>query len=228
MSFVKIDPDDPRKSGLPKKLSPKMQQALRMVTAGKHPREAAKEVGVSYAYLKNVLSASIGHAEKDRLKSVIDAQFADRMAAEASGGDVQTTSALEVKEAELQAIQELRRIMVTSKSDVARAAAAKELLEISHLKQRLQTLAKPSGDESVALSEKDTADFLKAVEDINAINTAGCPRCGRDRATDEEPPAPNPGSPDGEPVGHLVSEAPEGVAQSEADAPAISDHQGTA
>lgn len=205
---------NPRKSGLPRKLSPKMQQALRMVAAGKHPREVAKEIGCSHAYLKNVLCASLGHAEKDRLQKVIDDTFAEKMAAEASGGSPQTQSAIEVKEAELQAIQELRRIMVTSNSDVARAAAAKEILEISHLKQRLQTLAKPSGEESIVLSEKDRADFIQAVRDLQTMETK--PPAPKDSSL----PAPNEGTTD--------QEAPEGVATSEADQTAISDNQGTA
>lgn len=226
MTEPQMQQTDPRKSGLPKKLSPKMQQAVRLIMAGKSPKDVAKEMGLNVMYLRNVLKASVGAVEKDRLKSVIDLTFAEKMATEAAGGEPKSNSAIEVQEAELQAIQELRRIMVSSTSDVARAAAAKELLEISHLKQRLQsTLAKPSGEESTVISEKDLADFMRCIEDLQDISAGLCLRCKRNTVESDELPAPiQPTAEDAE----SGAEAPEGVAQSEADSPAISDNQGAA
>ena len=183
-----------------------------MMVAGKPVKESAAACNLSASYVMNVMSTATGKAARDRVQDLVDKEYADRMAAESTGQNPQTQSAIEVKEGELEAIQELRRIMLTSKSDQARAIAAKEILEISHLKQRLQTLAKPSGDESIQMSEKDGAALVAAIHDLQSI------------MTDSKPPAPKniPAEPDSPDVD---GGTPEGIAQSETDSPAVPDTQ---
>lgn len=191
----------------PKKITHKMQQAIRMLTAGQSYDVISKELGYSKAYLKNFFTSAFGRQERERLQKVVEATYTDKIAAQAAGAEPRSGAAFEVQEAELEAITELRRLLMNSKSDQARAIAAKELLELSHLKQRLAVLAKPSGDETGDISEKDVQDFNRAVADLRDIALIGS----------SKPPAPNSDSAS-EPA---QQETSEGVATSEADAPAV-------
>lgn len=195
----------------PKILTPKMRQAIRMITAGKSIREIADELKYSKSYLDKFFCTDIAKIERARLQNVVEASFVDKAASAASGAPEIGSATIEVKEAELEAIQELRRLLIGSKSDQARAIAAKELLELSHLKQRMASLAKPSGEETGTMSEKDIQEFNRAVADLREIALIGS----------SKPPAPNSDSPQTA----AQQETPEGVASSEADAPAVQHDQ---
>jgi hypothetical protein len=145
-----------------------MARALRLIVAGKTIKDVCAETGFKLIYLRRALTSPKMKEERARLQSVVEAAYADKLSADVSGVD---PIAAEVKVATLEAIKQLRNIMMNARSETARAIAAKEIIELGQLKSRLKSLGKPISDDEVGtLSDGDLIAFRKTVADLQALD----------------------------------------------------------
>jgi len=139
-----------------------------MIVAGKAYKDVAKECGFYEQYLRACVCSDIGKEERARVESLIEATYADKMAGDSSGAD---PIAVEVKEGTLEAIRQLRSIMLTARSETARAIAAKEIIELGQLKTRLKSLGKPIQEEEMAeISTIDLASLARTIADLKEVS----------------------------------------------------------
>lgn len=161
---------------LPNILTPKVQKAIRLFSTGIGAPAACKESGVGLRYFNRVIKAPIGKRYFEEVSKKIETAFVDKASAvhEANQGKTATQSVIqqEVDESVLESVQELRQILKSSKSDVARANAAKELLDLAQAKKRY--MAMQAGDDSAAaVSPEDIALFAKVCSDLKSMTLPG-------------------------------------------------------
>lgn len=183
---------------IPQKLTPKMVKAIRLVASGMSRQEAAREVGLRGDYVEKTLRAPIGRAEFDRIKTILEKATVDKMASVEAGMGTpgMTEAAAEVELAVLEAIQKLRKIMNHSRSDMAVANAAKQILELAQAAKRMAASQAPQ-DEGVPLTTEDQTFLFAAIGDLRTMNALGAPGASdntdddsRDDTADAADPAP--------------------------------------
>lgn len=153
-----------------------MQNAIRIFSTGVSVKEACKRSGVGPRYFKRVMLAPIGADYFKTITVRTEEAFIDKAAAVAASEQKltvgQATVQNEIDEAVLESVQELRSIVKTSKSDQARALAAKELLDLAQAKKRYMA-AKGSQESDVELSAADIAIFSQAAADLRSLHMTG-------------------------------------------------------
>lgn len=161
----------PKREFIPTVLTPKMQQAIRLVAHGDTRVDAAKKVGLRGDYVERVMRAPIGRAEFARVKEILERAAVDKMAAAETGTAAPGISeaAAEVELAVLEAIKKMRSIMNSSKSDVAVVNAAKQILELAQAAKRMAAHQAPA-EEFVPLSNEDEKFLAAAIGDLRFMN----------------------------------------------------------
>jgi hypothetical protein len=153
-----------------------MQNAIRIFSTGVSAAEACTRSGVAPRYFRRVMSAPIGADYFKTITARVESSFIDKAAAVvASDKKVSigvATVQNEIDEAVLESVQELRSIVKTSKSDQARALAAKELLDLAQAKKRYMA-EKTGQDTDVELTAADISAYAAATADLRQLHLAG-------------------------------------------------------
>lgn len=175
-----------RQRALPKTLSPKVLAAIRMVAGGASRTAAAKAHGLRPEYLRRVTASPMGRAELTRITAAVETVAIEHMASPAGAGSPtsrMSEASLEVEDAVVEAIRKLRNIMRSSRSDMAVANAAKQILELAQAGKRMAAAQAPE-EEGVPLSGEDQALLTAVIADLRLMNATGAP------ASPEPPSAP--------------------------------------
>lgn len=161
---------------LPTRLTPKMQNAIRIFSTGVSAAEACTRSGVAPRYFRRVMNAPIGTDYFKTITARVESSFIDKAAAVAASDKKVsvgvTTVQNEIDEAVLESVQELRSIVKASKSDQARALAAKELLDLAQAKKRYMA-AKTGEETDIELGAEDIAAYAAATTDLRKLHLGG-------------------------------------------------------
>lgn len=161
---------------LPSRLTPKVQNAIRIFSTGISIKESCTRAGVGEKYFRRVMNAPIGKSYFDTITARTESAFIDKAAAvQASDKKVSvgvSTVQNEIDEAVLESVQELRSIVKTSKSDQARALAAKELLDLAQAKKRYMA-EKTGSDTDIELGVDDIKAYAAATADLRLLHIGG-------------------------------------------------------
>jgi len=130
-----------------------------------------KALKISRSYFDKVFKAPVGQDEWRRINAAIEQAYLSQVADTSLGKHTPTQSALtdEIDESVLESVQELRAILRNSKSDNAKAIAARELLDLAQAKKRYATAIAGSSD-SVPIDADDIAALTAAIADLRSLS----------------------------------------------------------
>jgi hypothetical protein len=144
-----------------------------MFATGSTLESACKDNKVGPRYFRRIMKAPIGKDYYALMSKRVEDAFVDKASAVVAADQGRSASVdivqNEIDESVLEAVQELRSIIKTSKSDSARAEAAKQLLDLAQAKKRY--LAGKAGESAdVELTADDVAAFGHAVADLRSLS----------------------------------------------------------
>lgn len=167
-----INPKYTKGTRVPKNLTPRSLQIIRLLASGKSKAEVAKEIGTTYQYIYKLMSTQIAKDEFTKISRAVESATIQQIASTQSGTDSPISTALtaEVDATVLESIQKLRSIMNSpTSSPQAQAFAAKELLDLSQAKKRLALLDKGLED-GIEVSQDDIRLLAATVKDLRILH----------------------------------------------------------
>lgn len=171
-----VPPPNPskKKSRTPKSLTPHLRKILRMLASGRPKADVVRECNSSVAYVNRCLSEGWIRAEYDKLCKAVEEAFitsaSDPNAANRLKTETQNRLSVELDQAVLDAVNELRNILRNSKSDSAKAKAASEILDLAQAKKRLSASLDQNLDGEADVTKDDVSALASCMKDIRLMH----------------------------------------------------------